>query len=48
MKNRDLNQYPSAAELYALERAAHAARAAEVARLVRRAFAFVAKGLHHA
>ena len=48
MKNRDLNRYPTPEELYALERAAHAARAAEVARLVRRALAFVAKGLHYA
>jgi hypothetical protein len=39
MKNRDLplNPYPTTAELYALERAAHAARAAEMARLVRAA-----------
>ena len=36
MKNRELElqHYPTTAELYALERAANAARAAEVARLV--------------
>ena len=48
MKNRDLMRYPNPQELYALERAAHAARAEEVARLVRLAFDFVVKGAKHA
>ncbi|HYR37083.1 MAG TPA: hypothetical protein VEQ87_22540 [Burkholderiales bacterium] len=48
MKNRDLYRYPTADELYALERAAHAARSAAIARLLRRAFDVVAKGLHRA
>ena len=57
MKNRDLNRnrYPSAEELYALERAARVARATEVARLVGAAVARVkhflrpaVKGLRHA
>ena len=57
MKNRDLNwnRYPSAEELYALERAARAARASEVVRLVGAAVARVkhflrpaVKGLRHA
>jgi hypothetical protein len=48
MKNRELNlQVPTTAELYALEHAAKAARAAEMARLVRAAFAGV-KGVFHA
>ena len=35
MKNRELRlQYPTAAELYALERAARAARGAQLARLL--------------
>ena len=39
MKNRELklHPYPTTAELYALERAAKAARSAEMARLVRAA-----------
>ena len=58
MKNRDLQlkPYPTTAELYALERAAREARAAEVARLLTAAvdgvkglFATSAqKGLKHA
>lgn len=58
MKNRDLmlRHYPTPEELYALERAARVARAAEVARLVRSALTaakhFFArretKGLRHA
>ena len=48
MKNRELNlQVPTPAELYAVEPAAKAARAAEMARLVRAAFAGV-KGVFHA
>ena len=48
MKNRELNlQVPTPAELYAVERAAKVARAAEMARLVRAAFAGV-KGVFHA
>ena len=48
MKNRELNlQVPTPAELYAVERAAKVARAAEMARLVRVAFAGV-KGAFHA
>jgi hypothetical protein len=49
MKNRELElqHYPTTAELYALERAAKAARSAEMARLVRAAFAGV-KGVFHA
>ena len=55
MKNRDFN-IPSAEELYALERAARLERAREMAKLVRRAFNFLAhafegkgqKGLRHA
>ena len=60
MKNRDpqLKPYPTTAELYALERAAQAARAAEMARFIRIAVAKVKnlfsalhgnnEGLHHA
>ncbi len=60
MKNRDLElkHYPTPAELYALERAAKQARAAEIARLFRVAFGGVktlfsaagskTKGLQHA
>jgi hypothetical protein len=55
MKNRELRlqNYPSTAELYALERAAKAARAAEMARLARAAVTsvknfFDVKGLRHA
>jgi hypothetical protein len=55
MENRDLqlNPYPTSAELYALERAAKAARAREMVRLTRSAVArlkslFETKGLSHA
>jgi hypothetical protein len=53
MKNRDLNQFPTPEELYALEQAARIARSREMARLVRRGFnalrhLFEAKGLRHA
>jgi hypothetical protein len=53
MKNRDLKQFPSTEELYALEQAARVARSREMARLARRAFSalrqlFEAKGLRHA
>jgi len=61
MKNRDLElkHYPTPAELYALERAAKAARSAEIARLIRAAVSGVTtlfsaaektktKGLQHA
>ena len=56
MKNRELRlmPYPTTAELYALERAARAERAAEMARLVRAAVSNVRKlfsapkGLRHA
>ena len=59
MRNRDLNldRYPTPAELYALERAARIARAAEVARLLKKGLASVkglfasrndTKGLRHA
>ena len=59
MKNRDLNlkNHPTPAELYALERAARLARAAELARLLSAGLASVkglfaarndAKGLRHA
>jgi hypothetical protein len=57
MKNHDLKRYPSVEELYALERAAREARAAEMARLLGRAFEAVrrlfeskgqTKGLRHA
>jgi hypothetical protein len=42
MKNRELKlQQPTTAELYAVERAAKAARSAEMARLMRAAFAGV-------
>jgi hypothetical protein len=44
MKNRDLKQYPTAAELYALEREARALRSRELAKLLRR----IVKGLQHA
>jgi hypothetical protein len=44
MKNRDLKQYPTAAELYALEREARAMRSREMAKLLRR----IVKGLQHA
>jgi hypothetical protein len=49
MKNRELklNRYPTTAELYALEQAAKAARAAEMARVLRVAFAGL-KGVFHA
>jgi hypothetical protein len=55
MKNRDFN-IPSVDELYALERAARRARSREMAKLLRRAFHFLArafegkgqKGLRHA
>lgn len=55
MKNRDFN-IPSVEELYALERAARLERSREMAKLVRRAFNFLAhafegkgqKGLRHA
>ena len=56
MKNRELQlmPYPTTAELYALERAARAERAAEMARLLRTALSSVTKlfsapkGLRHA
>jgi hypothetical protein len=54
MKNRDLMRYPTAEELYALERAARVARAREMARLARRALNALrqlfeeGKGLRHA
>jgi hypothetical protein len=54
MKNRDLMRYPTAEELYALERAARVARSREMARLARRAFKALqhlledGKGLRHA
>jgi len=54
MKNRDLMRYPTAEELYALERAARVARSREMARLARRAFNALrllfeeGKGLRHA
>jgi len=53
MKNRDLKQYPTAAELYALEREARAMRSREMAKLLRGAVRavrrlFEAKGLQHA
>jgi hypothetical protein len=54
MKNRDLKQYPTPAELYALECEARAMRSREMARLVRRAVHAVRhlfdakKGLQHA
>ena len=59
MRNRDLrlNRYPTSAELYALERAARSARAAELARLLKAGLASVkglfasrndTKGLRHA
>jgi hypothetical protein len=54
MKNRDWVRYPTAEELYALERAARAARAHEMARLTRAALValrelFAApKGVRHA
>lgn len=57
MRNRDLNHYPTPAELYALERAARSARAAELARLLKAGLASVkgllasrnvTKGLRHA
>jgi hypothetical protein len=54
MKNRDLLRYPTAEELYALERAARVARSREMARLLRRAFNALrhlfdeGKGLRHA
>jgi len=44
MKNRDLKRYPTAAELYALEREARAMRSREMAKLLRR----IVKGLQHA
>ena len=48
MKNRELKlQPPTIAELYALEQAAKAARAAEMARVVRAAFVGL-KGVFHA
>ena len=59
MRNRDLNSnnHPAPAELYALERAARSARAAELARLLKASLASVkgllasrnvTKGLRHA
>jgi len=53
MKNRDLNQFPTPEELYALERAARVARLHEMAQLARGAFnalrhLFEAKGWRHA
>ena len=53
MKNRDLNQFPTPEELYALEHAARVARSHEMAQLARGAFnalrhLFEAKGLRHA
>ena len=59
MRNRDLNlqHFPTPEELYALERAARAARTAELARLINAGFTAVrnvfasrgdAKGLRHA
>ena len=55
MKNRELKpyRYPTTEELYAYERAARAARAQEMGRLVRSAFArlaqlFAVKGVRHA
>jgi hypothetical protein len=53
MKNRDLKQFPSPEELYALEQAARVARSREMARLARRGLnaprhLFEAKGSRHA
>ena len=56
MRNLPLNRYPSAAELYALEREARRLRSAEIARLFRVAAngwkalwaSRAVKGLHHA
>jgi hypothetical protein len=47
MKNRDLNKPLSPAQLYVLEREAHAARSAELARLLRKAAGAV-RSLFHA
>jgi hypothetical protein len=56
MKNRNQSRYPTVEELYALERAARAARAAEMRRFLRGAVTLVksfistlrAKGVRHA